>query len=279
MRPQTVEAAKTALEAGSRVIIAVNKADKIPAANREASVTRVLTQLLDVGLVAEQFGGDVQAVLVAGKTGEGLPALIESIILQAEIMDLKAANEGLAEGGEILLALPNCYLRLVRLILSCDLSGAGHAHREGARCGGGSFDQVGENADWRLCGHGFHFWKGIQAHPLMQCMYMDRWIETDLLDGHSFIHILIYPLSPSQVKAMEDYLGNAVTVALPSQSVRLLGLRSGSSILGSGTAGWSDHVYPLIIKMCMHINIISHMSCTQRKKNVLACCFAFLLFA
>jgi translation initiation factor IF-2 len=101
VRPQTVEAVKTALEAGSRVIIAVNKADKIPEANRETAVTRVLTQLLDVGLVAEQFGGDVQAVLVAGKTGEGLPALIESIILQAEIMDLKAANVGLAEGGEI----------------------------------------------------------------------------------------------------------------------------------------------------------------------------------
>jgi hypothetical protein len=40
-----------------------------------------------------------------------------------------------------------------------------------------------------------------------------------------------------KVKAMEDHLGNAVTVALPSQSVRLLGLRSGSSILGSGGAG------------------------------------------
>lgn len=79
----------------------MNKADKLPAAAREVAVTRVLTQLLEVGLVAEQFGGDVQAVLVAGKTGDGLPALIESILLQAEIMDLKAANDGLAEGGAI----------------------------------------------------------------------------------------------------------------------------------------------------------------------------------
>ena len=47
------------------------------------------------------------------------------------------------------------------------------------------------------------------------------------------------PISHSQVKAMEDHLGNAVTVALPSQSVRLLGLRSGNSILGSGAAGLS----------------------------------------
>lgn len=100
MRPQTVEAAKVALESGSKVIVAINKADKLPLAERDKACTRVLTQLLEVGLVAERFGGEVQAVMVAGKTGEGVPQLVESVLLQAEMMNLKAAVTGQAEGGD-----------------------------------------------------------------------------------------------------------------------------------------------------------------------------------
>jgi translation initiation factor IF-2 len=98
VRPQTKEAIRIAKNAGCTIMVALNKMDKIskgPA--RETARLRVLTELLELDLLAESFGGEVVVAEVSGKTGEGLDALVESVLLQADVLDLKASAEGHAE--------------------------------------------------------------------------------------------------------------------------------------------------------------------------------------
>ncbi|MFQ6008561.1 MAG: translation initiation factor IF-2 [Candidatus Zixiibacteriota bacterium] len=85
VRPQTVEAIDHARAAGVPIIVAINKIDK-PTANPDD----VRTQLTNYNLVAEEWGGKTIMVEVSAKTGEGVDKLLEMILLQAEIMDLKA---------------------------------------------------------------------------------------------------------------------------------------------------------------------------------------------
>ncbi|KAJ3895895.1 hypothetical protein GG344DRAFT_85642 [Lentinula edodes] len=75
------------------VVVAINKVDK-PGINIEA----VQQSLLAEGLQLEQYGGDVPAVAVSGKTGEGLPSLVETLSAIAEMQDLRAENEGPVHG-------------------------------------------------------------------------------------------------------------------------------------------------------------------------------------
>ena len=91
--PQTVEAVNHARAAECPVIIAVNKCDK-----PEADPKRVRNDLLGHDIITEDFGGDVLAVDVSAKTREGLDKLEEAIMLQAELMELKANPDREAEG-------------------------------------------------------------------------------------------------------------------------------------------------------------------------------------
>ena len=91
--PQTIEAINHAKAAGVPIIVAVNKIDK-----PEANPSKVLQELLQYDLVCEEFGGDVQAVPVSAKAKTNLDKLLESIMLQAEIMELKANPNRTAEG-------------------------------------------------------------------------------------------------------------------------------------------------------------------------------------
>lgn len=98
VRPQTIEAIKTAQEAKCNIIIALNKVDKFHNPDdRQRARERVLTQLVEHELVAEEFGGPCEVVEVSGKSGENLPELVDSIMLQADVMELTAAREGQAE--------------------------------------------------------------------------------------------------------------------------------------------------------------------------------------
>lgn len=98
VRPQTVEALKTAQKAGCPIVIALNKIDKISnTADREKARSKCLTQLTEFGIVAEDFGGDVPVVEVAGKTGLGLDTLVETLLFQADMLELKSAFDGPAE--------------------------------------------------------------------------------------------------------------------------------------------------------------------------------------
>lgn len=91
--PQTVEAINHARAAGVPVIVAVNKIDK-PNADPE----RVKRELMNYGLVSEEFGGDTIFAPVSAKTGEGIPHLLEMILLQADVMELRAHPNKLARG-------------------------------------------------------------------------------------------------------------------------------------------------------------------------------------
>ncbi|HEY0179937.1 MAG TPA: translation initiation factor IF-2, partial [Dokdonella sp.] len=91
--PQTVEAIQHARAAKVPLIVAMNKMDK-PDANPDT----VKQGLVQYEVVPEEWGGDVQFVPVSAKTGDGVDNLLDSILLQAEVMDLRAAADGRASG-------------------------------------------------------------------------------------------------------------------------------------------------------------------------------------
>jgi translation initiation factor IF-2 len=91
--PQTVEAINHAKAAKVPIVVAVNKIDK-PEANPE----RVKQELVSHGVVPEEWGGDTMFVEVSAKTGQGIDNLLESILLQAEVLELKAPREAPAKG-------------------------------------------------------------------------------------------------------------------------------------------------------------------------------------
>ena len=91
--PQTKEAIRHARAAGVPLVVAINKIDK-PDANLE----RVKGELVAEGVVPEEFGGDSPFVPVSARTGAGIDDLLEQVLLQAEVLELKAPVEALAKG-------------------------------------------------------------------------------------------------------------------------------------------------------------------------------------
>ncbi|MGZ3304562.1 MAG: translation initiation factor IF-2 [Asticcacaulis sp.] len=91
--PQTIEAINHARAAHTPLIVAINKVDK-PGANPQ----NIINELLQHEVVVEALGGDTQVVEVSAKTGQGLDSLIEAILLQAEVLDLRANPDRTAEG-------------------------------------------------------------------------------------------------------------------------------------------------------------------------------------
>ena len=91
--PQTVEAINHAKAAGVEIIVAVNKIDK-----ESANVERVKQELMEYGLIAEDWGGSTVFVPVSAKTKEGIDTLLEMVILTAEMMELKANPNRNARG-------------------------------------------------------------------------------------------------------------------------------------------------------------------------------------
>ena len=91
--PQTREAIKHAKAAGVPIVVAINKIDK-PDANLE----RVKSELVVEEVVPEEFGGDSPFVPVSAKTGQGIDALLEQVLLQAEVLELRAPVDAMAKG-------------------------------------------------------------------------------------------------------------------------------------------------------------------------------------
>jgi len=91
--PQTKEAVKHAKAAGVPIVVAMTKIDK-PDANPE----RVKSELVGEEVVPEEFGGDSPFVGVSSKTGQGVDELLEQVLLQAEVLELKAPVEAMAKG-------------------------------------------------------------------------------------------------------------------------------------------------------------------------------------
>ena len=94
--PQTVESISHAKAANVPIIVAINKMDK-PGANPD----RVKQELTEHGILVEDWGGDVISVPVSAKKGEGITDLLEMILLQAEVLELKANPDRLALGTVI----------------------------------------------------------------------------------------------------------------------------------------------------------------------------------
>jgi translation initiation factor IF-2 len=91
--PQTIEAVHHAKAANVPIVVAVTKIDK-PDANPE----RIRQELVAQEVVPEDWGGDTMFVHVSAKSGEGIDALLESVLLQSEVLELKAARDAPAKG-------------------------------------------------------------------------------------------------------------------------------------------------------------------------------------
>jgi translation initiation factor IF-2 len=96
VKAQTIEAINHAKAAKCPIIVAVNKCDK-----PDADAQRVRSDLLQYEIVTEDFGGEIQCIDVSAHTGQGLDKLEEAMMLQAEILELKANPERPAEGSVI----------------------------------------------------------------------------------------------------------------------------------------------------------------------------------
>lgn len=91
--PQTLEAIQHARAAQVPIVVAINKMDK-PTADPD----RVKNELAQRDVIPEDWGGDVMFVPVSAHTGDGIEQLLESVLLQAEVLDLKAVATGMAKG-------------------------------------------------------------------------------------------------------------------------------------------------------------------------------------
>ena len=91
--PQTREAIKHAKAAGVPIVVAINKIDK-----SDANLDRVKGELVTEEVVPEEFGGDSPFVPVSARTGAGIDTLLEQVLLQAEVLELRAPVDALAKG-------------------------------------------------------------------------------------------------------------------------------------------------------------------------------------
>ena len=91
--PQTKEAIKHAKAAGVPMVVAINKIDK-----PDANADRVKNELVAEEVIPEEFGGDAPFVPVSAKTGQGIDELLEQVLLQAEVLELKAPIDAMAKG-------------------------------------------------------------------------------------------------------------------------------------------------------------------------------------
>ena len=91
--PQTKEAISHAKAAGVPIVVAMNKIDK-----PDANIERLKSELVAEQVVPEDFGGDSPFVGVSAKTGQGIDTLLEQVLLQAEVLELKAPKDSMAKG-------------------------------------------------------------------------------------------------------------------------------------------------------------------------------------
>lgn len=94
--PQTIEAINHAKAANVPIIIAINKIDK-----PEANPDRIRQQLSDRGVLVEEWGGKYQSVEVSAKSGKNMDLLLEKVLLEADVLDLKANPDRMARGAVV----------------------------------------------------------------------------------------------------------------------------------------------------------------------------------
>jgi translation initiation factor IF-2 len=128
--PQTIEAIQHAKAAGVPIVVAVNKIDK-----PDADPERVRTELSKHEVISEQWGGDTIFVNVSARTGDGIDALLEAILLQAEVLELKAPRAGLASGVVIESSMEKGRGAVITVLIKRGTLRAGDAILAGAEFG------------------------------------------------------------------------------------------------------------------------------------------------
>ncbi len=93
IKPQTIEAIRFAKKAGVKIIVAINKIDK-----EGSDINRIKQQLSEQDLLIEEWGGDIVVTPVSAKTSEGIPHLLDMILLVADVEDLRADTDVPAQG-------------------------------------------------------------------------------------------------------------------------------------------------------------------------------------
>jgi translation initiation factor IF-2 len=91
--PQTIEAINHAKAAGVSIVVAINKMDK-----PEANPDKIKQQLSEHGVIVEEYGGEAQSAEVSAHTGQGIDELLDKVLIEAELMELKANPDRLAQG-------------------------------------------------------------------------------------------------------------------------------------------------------------------------------------
>lgn len=94
--PQTIEAINHARAAEVPMVIAINKMDR-----NEANPDRIMQQLSDQSVLVEQYGGNIQCEFISAKTGDGVPDLLEKVLIESELLELKANPDRQAVGTVI----------------------------------------------------------------------------------------------------------------------------------------------------------------------------------
>ncbi|HWW19207.1 MAG TPA: translation initiation factor IF-2 [Steroidobacteraceae bacterium] len=142
--PQTIEAIQHAKAAGVPIVVAVNKIDK-----PDADPERVRTELTKHEVISEQWGGENIFVNVSARTGEGIDALLEAILLQSEVLELKAPRSGLASGVVIESSMEKGRGAVVTVLIKRGTLRAGDAILAGAEFGRvrALFDESGKAID------------------------------------------------------------------------------------------------------------------------------------
>ncbi|HEX4378150.1 MAG TPA: translation initiation factor IF-2 [Steroidobacteraceae bacterium] len=145
--PQTIEAIQHAKAAGVPIVVAVNKIDK-PGADPE----KVRNELSKYEVVSEQWGGENIFVPVSARTGEGIDSLLDAILLQSEVLELKAPRSGLASGIVIESSMEKGRGAVVTALVKRGTLKTGDAILAGAEFGRvrALFDEAGKNVNEAL---------------------------------------------------------------------------------------------------------------------------------
>jgi len=142
--PQTVEAIQHARAAGVPLVVAVNKIDR-----PDADPDRVKNELAQQNVIPDDWGGDTMFVNVSAKTGDGVDSLLESILLQAEVLELKAVPEGPASGVVVESSLEKGRGAVATVLVHQGLLSVGDAVLVGQEYGRvrAMFDETGQSVD------------------------------------------------------------------------------------------------------------------------------------
>ncbi len=195
------------------MIIALNKIDKIPVQDRKASKARVLAQLIEHELVPEEYGGDALVVEIAGKSGEGIETLVETIALQADVLELKAVHEGYAEATVLEAAHDKGKGVVADMLVSWGRLSVGDPIVVGTAFGKvrAIYDDKGTHS---LTGLLTHSLTGLLTHSL--AYLLTHLLLTHLLTHSPLTYLLTHLLT---------HTGKQLPYAGPSTPVRVIGLR------------------------------------------------------